>query len=353
MIRLSLRQFRTQAAAAIGLLLIAAVLLISTRAHLAHIYAVYAKAQAACVASDNCQHANLSIGEVDRLLELFGTALVAVPGLLGAFWGAPLISREFENGTHRLVWTQSVSRTRWLTAKLVVVGVASVVTTGLLSLLVTWWSSPIDRTNTDRFGAGMFGERNIVPLGYAAFGFILGVAAGLLIRRTLPAMAATLGVFLGVRLAFTYLVRSHLLAPVHLTTSLAAVTQGFGSTNGGPESLFAGAPDLPDAWIYSTRIVDANGDDLTSQVALAACPDVGGPPSGSVSGSRHVIPAPEGAQHALQACVARLSSTYHGLVTYQPANRYWLFQWFETAIFLAAAALLGWLCFYWIRRRAA
>jgi hypothetical protein len=57
-------------------------------------------------------------------------------------------------------------------------------------------------------------------------------------------------------------------------------------------------------------------------------------------------------RNALQTCVTKLSSTYHGLVTYQPANRCWLFQSYETAIFLAAAALLGWLCFYLIRRRA-
>jgi hypothetical protein len=39
-------------------------------------------------------------------------------------------------------------------------------------------------------------------------------------------------------------------------------------------------------------------------------------------------------------------------VTYQPASRYWLFQSYETGIFLAAAlALLG-LCVYWLRRRA-
>ena len=71
-----------------------------------------------------------------------------------------------------------------------------------------------------------------------------------------------------------------------------------------------------------------------------------------MSGSRHVIPAPEGAQHALQACVARLSSTYHGLVTYQPANRYWTLQVYEGAIFLVAAAGLVGLCFWRIRHRA-
>ncbi len=168
---------------------------------------MFAKAQAACVASSTCPNVRVNVSTLDSLLELVGTVLVAIPALIGAFWGAPLISREFENGTHRLAWTQSVTRARWIMVKLALVGGASVVATGLLSLMVTWWSSPMDRANMNRFGLGMFGERNITPLGYAVFGFALGVIFGVVIRRTLPAMAATIGVFLGVRLAFTYFVR--------------------------------------------------------------------------------------------------------------------------------------------------
>jgi hypothetical protein len=185
MIRLSLRQFRSQGIVAAGLLVLVAILFATTGAHIAHIYDVYAKAQAACMASTTCPRVDLNLGTFDRLLELIGTVLVAVPALVGAFWGAPLISREFENGTHRLAWTQSVTRTRWLAIKLGLVGAASVAATGLLSLMVTWWSSPIDHANMDRFGSGIFGQRNIAPLGYAAFGFVLGVLAGLLIRRAL------------------------------------------------------------------------------------------------------------------------------------------------------------------------
>src|SRR5450432_73149 len=203
MIRLSWRQFRMQAAVAFGVLIALAVVLAATRPHLAHLYDVFAKAQAACVSSGNCRDVGIKIGTLDRLLELVGTGLVAVPALVGAFWGAPLIAREFESGTHRLAWTQSVTRTRWLAAKVLIVGLGSVVATGLLSLMVTWWSSPIDRAHTNRFGSGMFGERNIAPLGYAAFGFALGVVAGLLIRRTLPAMATTLVGCLATRLTFT------------------------------------------------------------------------------------------------------------------------------------------------------
>ena len=354
MIRLSWRQFRAQAAVAAGLLVVVAVLLVSTRPHLAHLYGVYERAQAACRTSQNCRQVTVKIGQLDKLLELLGTVLVGIPAIVGVFWGAPLIAREFENGTQRLVWTQSVTRYRWLTAKLVVVGAASVIVTGLLSLLVTWWSSPIDRSRMDRFGAGMFGERNIVPLGYAAFGFALGVTAGLLIRRTLPAMAATLAGFLAVRLVFTYQVRSHLLAPVHENVPLNARSMGFGSTNGGPATLMPNPPDLPNAWIYSTRIVDGAGHDLPTAVVNAQCPDLGTSLGGPPPGSGHVVraEAPTKVRDALQACVTKLSATYHATVTYQPANRYWTLQVYEGAIFLVAAVGLVGLCFWWIRHRA-
>ena len=37
-----------------------------------------------------------------------------LPLAVGVFWGAPLLAREVEQGTIRLVFTQSVSRRRWL-----------------------------------------------------------------------------------------------------------------------------------------------------------------------------------------------------------------------------------------------
>lgn len=354
MIRLSLRQFRTQAGAAAGLLVLAAVLLASTGPHLAHLYDSYASSQAACANSGPCFHANVDIGLLDRLLELIGTVLVALPGLIGAFWGAPLITRELEQGTHRLAWTQSVTRTRWLAVKLGLIGTASVAVTGLLSLMVTWWSSPIDRFDMNRFGAGLFGERNITPLGYAAFGFALGVAAGLMIRRTLPAMATTLAAFLGVRLAFTYLVRQHLLTPVREVLPLGSVVNGFGQNNNGPPTLFASA-GRPNAWVYSTHIVDNSGHLLSAQVVARSCPSLLSPLAGPPlnSGRVAVVPGPDAnGANALQACISKLSPTYHGVVTYQPAGRYWIFQSLETGIFLAAALTLAALCFFWIRRRA-
>jgi len=356
MIRLSWRQFRMQAAVALGVLVAIAVVFAATRPHYAHLYSLYAKAQAACLTGGDCRTVSLNLGTLDQLLELVATALVAVPALTGAFWGAPLIAREFEAGTHRLAWTQSVTRTRWLAAKLVVVGLGSVAVSGILSLLVTWWSAPRDSVKTNRFGAGTFGERNITPLAYAAFGFALGVVAGLLIRRTLPAMATAMATFLGVRIVFTLWVRPHLIAPLHKASAIDPNNVGFGSTNGGPPTLMPNPPDIPNAWIYSTRFVDNAGHGLTPHFVTTTCPTVGtsfgAPPTVASGGGAIRIEAPAGAKSALHDCVAKLGATYHQVVTYQPASRYWMFQWYETAIFFAFALALAGFSFWWIRRRA-
>jgi hypothetical protein len=352
-IRLAWRQFRLQAEVAASLLAVAAVLLISTRPHLAALYDVVRRAQEACASGGECRQVRVNVGGLNRFLQLFGTALVGLPAIIGAFWGAPLITREFENGTHRLVWTQSVTRGRWLAAKLAVVGSASVLATGLGSLLVTWWSAPIDAGKANRFGAGLFGERNIVPLGYAAFAFTVGVATGLLLRRTLPAMAVSLVAFLATRLAFTYLVRPNLIPPRRLSLPLDPNSIGFGSTNNGPDTLMPGTPPLPDAWIYSSRIVDGHGLGLTPTVLRQQCPQLGTtqPLAGSPAGHGVRVQAPDTTQSTLHDCVARLSGTYHELLTYQPANRYWLFQIIETAAFSGGALLLAGAVYWWLRRR--
>ena len=148
-----------------------------------------------------------SAASTPTLYLLGALALLAVPFVVGMFWGAPMIARELEAGTHRLVWNQT-TRTRWLAVKLGLTGLAAMAAAGLLSLAVTWWSSPIDKAIADASGTGaapgpgllifprlspeMFDSRGIVPLGYAAFAFVLGVTTGVVLRRVLPAMAIVL-----------------------------------------------------------------------------------------------------------------------------------------------------------------
>src|SRR4051795_1905935 len=272
MIRLSWLQFRTSAYVVTAALAVVAVLLAVTGPHFADLYDGYGKALAACAGGGPCQPASIDVGTLDQQLKLLATALVAVPALLGAFWAAPLVARELETGTHRLVWTQSVTRTRWLAVKLAVVGAASVAATGLLSWMVTWWSSPMDRVAQNQFGAGMFGQRNIAPIGYAALAFAIGVAAGLLLRRTLPAMAATLVAFTGIRMVFAFWIRPHLHGASHLNVALDPTRTGLETSNGGPLTLATSPPHLPGSWIYSNTVVDSHGQALSSAHLASTCP---------------------------------------------------------------------------------
>ncbi|MER5418823.1 ABC transporter permease [Streptosporangium roseum] len=127
--------------------------------------------------------------------ELIGWLPLLAPAMIGAFWGAPLLAREFEHGTHRLAWTQSVSRRRWLVVK--VGGLGAVVTLGGLALsgIVNAWLAVFD---SPAYPVNFLGNANwfrlvgIVPAAWWLSAFMLGVATGALFRRTLPAMAVTL-----------------------------------------------------------------------------------------------------------------------------------------------------------------
>ena len=342
---LAWRQFRTQAIVALGLLAAMGVVMLVTGLHLRDLYDT--SGIVTCKVHRDCTTVEASfLAHESFLRNLLGPLLLTIPVLTGIFWGAPLLARELENGTHRLAWTQSVTRTRWLATKLALVGLASIAVAELFSLMVSWWFSPIDKVNMNRLTQGVFDERGIVAIGYAAFAFALGVAAGALIRRTLPAMAATLLGFLGVRLVMTYLIRAHLISPAHTTTPLE-----FGPNLGfeaGPSGVtfVTHNPSIPNAWVLSSRITDQAGHTPTSQsihrFLQTACPSLGTP-------QRYGGSPPSEA--AFQACVARLSAKFHLAATYQPPSRYWPLQGLETAIFLGLALTLTGFCFWWVRHR--
>jgi hypothetical protein len=281
------------------------------------------------------------------------TAVVMVlPALIGLFWGAPLIAREFEAGTHRLVWNQSITRTRWLAAKLGLTGLAAVTAAGLGSLAVTWWSSPIDKTtggDFPRMEPLLFDARGIVPIGYAAFAFALGVTVGMLVRRTLPAMAITLAVFVAVQIAMPLLVRPHLRPPIRSTIEITTGNlEHIGSPrDGGPLQTMLKAPDtgaFAGGWVLSTQTIDASGHAVAS-ISMSRSGPCGPPPPAQGSA---------GAESAdgLSPCFAEIRRLgYRQQVTYQPASRFWPFQWYETGIYTALAVGLAGFCFWRIRRR--
>ena len=120
---------------------------------------------------------------------------------------------------------------------------------GVLSLMVTWWSSPLDRVRMTPFAS--FDQRGLVPVGYAAFAFVLGVTAGVLIRRTLPAMATALGGFVAARL-----VVAHWGRPTSSPRSRIAVRGHRDRSR--RLKLGERAPD-PRDWVISDQTINAKG----------------------------------------------------------------------------------------------
>lgn len=345
MIRLIWIQSRVQTSiAAAGLLLVGA-LLLATGPHLADLYHSQI---AGCSLHHDCPAAQDAFLRTDRKpYGLLGFLVLFAPGVLGVFFGAPLVARELETGTYRLAWTQSVSRTRWLAIKLAVVGLAGMAVTGVLSLFVTWWAHPLDRVRMDQYG--YFDQRSVVPVAYAAFAVALGVTCGILIRRTLPAMAATLAAFVAARLAFAYLVRPQLLPPAHTNAPLSSGDSlGFLQTPSGV-TFVAGNPTIPNAMVLSSRIADRPGHTATTQHLHAfverACPAIAHPTTQPSTGSSHGPANPTTFNH----CVQQLSTTFHLATTYQPPSRYWPLQWSEAGIFIAAALILAGVSFWRIR----
>ena len=335
MIRFTWLRFRTQAAIALGALVIIAVIVALTGFHMAD---VYNTTVAPCQRYNDCAAVLQTFPPApDRtILGLMNDLVTAVPALIGIFWGAPLVAREFETGTFRLAWTQGISRTRWLAVKLGMVGAFSIIVAGLLSLMATWWSGPFDQAYQVRITPTVFHTSGIVPVGYAAFAFALGVAAGMFIRRTLPAMAVTLVIFAAVQLAVPFWVRPHLLPPVTTTSALnlGSVVEWGGDQCGTGQRRRPLRPDrsrsLPGAWLLSNQVITPAGRPASTEPATQAC---------------------AGTASTMQSCSAYVATLHlRQELTYQPASRYWPLQWLETAIYLAGALLLSGLCFLRIRR---
>jgi hypothetical protein len=338
MMWLTWRQFRGQAIAAAAGLAVLAVALGVTGPHLARLYA--ASGLASCSVRGSC--AALTAAFLSRVtsdavypaLYFLGAGVVyAGPAVIGMFWGAPLVARELEVGTFGLTWNQSVTRVRWMAVKLGLVGLAAVATAGLLSIMTTWWASPITRagglpiglSQLSRFSPVVFATSGITPMGYAAFAFVLGAAAGMLIRRTVPAIAVTLAIFAALQVLVPLAVRPHLLAPVHVTAPVDVNLKDSQVASSGQLTV---PVNLPGAWVISNQTITPAGRVFVLPV-IPACQS--------------------GTQRACDAWLAR--QHLRRRIVYQPASRFWAFQGYETAIFLALALGLAAGCIWWVRYR--
>lgn len=246
-----------------------------------------------------------------------------LPAILGMLVGAPLVARELELGTHRLVWTQSISPGRWLAIKLAILFAATLAATIILTALMSWWHSVAWNHLDGHMTPNMYDFEGLVPLAYAAFALTLGIAAGVLIRRAIPAMLVTFAGFLAVRLPLEFLLRPRLLPPLTYTQDVLTIL-----------SPLAGKTPLRGSWELSQGWADGAGRQLADSAVFRACD-----------------PGPGSTKIDLFQCIHT-----HGWLMYtiyQPADRFWLFQGIEAAILVALTAALLALTIWWVRKRIA
>jgi hypothetical protein len=362
MMWLTWRQFRAQAITAVAALAAFAIVLALTESRMASMYdssGLTSCRGGTCAGLATTFLVQLSSGQgvsflpvganVYVILYFLSVLVILVaPAITGIFWGAPMIARELEAGTFRLTWNQSVTRTRWLTVKLALIGVTAMVVAEAFSLLQAWWAAPIGKAvglggSASIFGEGRFGwfvfpSHGITPLGYAAFAFALGVTAGLLIRRPIPAMAATLAIFAAFQAVVPLWIRPNLF-PTSQTTATIAASGANVSLRANPGLTLAASivPGQPGAWIISSEGVNAAGQQVST--IPAACE----PAVTAAFQNSNLGPS------AVNTCVARQGIRV--AESYQPASHYWPLQFAETGFFLALALALAWYCFWRLNRR--
>jgi hypothetical protein len=163
-----------------------------------------------------------------------------VPVLIGAFAGPAVLARELETGTFRYAWTQGIGRVRWTIAKLALLGAALAILAGAVSQLYAWFFDPaLHFEEMNVLAATVFDTRGTDFAAWTIFAFAIGAFLGMLIRRIIPAMAATLGAYLGLQLLAWLVLREDY--PVAINT-----------TNG---SLFSGPSTSNSPWILKTWTV--------------------------------------------------------------------------------------------------
>jgi hypothetical protein len=283
-------------------------------------------AAAAChpASSASCQGLDNTLDGMDNFLSN-GYLLQVLPAAIGAFLGAPVLAREMETGTFRYAWTQGFGRSRWAVAKLVLLAVVVTAAAGTFGALLTWYYQPflsdmsLGLPRTTPFAPTQFDLRGVGFPAWTLAAFAIGALAGMLIRRVVPAIAATLVVYAGLAFAADGFLRAHYMTPL----------------------LAANFSNLPsNAWVVNTwwtkdgRV--AFGDyPPASLLNLCASPTAGkgGPSQGW---------GPCLVQHG-----------YTMWTSYQPTSRFWPFQWIEGGWLLALSALLITAAIWLVSRRAA
>jgi hypothetical protein len=235
-----------------------------------------------------------------------------IPGLLGVFVGAPLVARELESGTFRFAWTQGTHRHRWITGKLAFLGAALTVLSLGFSVLFLWWYRPWEPLMGRMVSGQAYEVIGVVFSARTLFALMLGTLLGTIIRRTVPAMAATAAAWAAIVVPSVLWLRPLIWRPVIAPASSSLITR-----NG---------------WVIHDWIQDPTGRHIGNTQLLEAARAAGVDSNGAFNTWM--------AQHHLT-----------NWVSYQPDSRFWHFQSIEGGAFLVLAMLLAAATIWWVRHR--
>lgn len=331
------RQHRAALAGVAALLGALAVLLWILGLRLHHAYA----AAVSCHPATSFVCSNLASGFDDMGKFLwYGSVLQPVPALIGAFIGAPVFARELETGTFRFAWAQGFGPWRWALAKLVALGVVVAAAAGSFSLLVSWYYEPYFATGNHTtvggsptvylslskmspLGPGLFDLRGVDFAAWTLAAFAIGGLAGIIIRRVVPAIVATLAAYTGLALAAGLYLRQRYLAPLVTSNPSAWVFPG-------------------SSWVISYEWVTKSGQQVSKSVLTKVLQ--GAPPSVAGKG---------GVPRALSSVQYLAQHGYTLWTSYQPVSRFWPFQFIEAGWLLALSMLLVGATVWLVRHRSA
>jgi ABC-2 family transporter protein len=268
---------------------------------------------------------------------LIAVLLLVMPCVTGVILGGPLIAGELHARTNRLVWTQTISRTKWIVTKWLLVGASLAVATAAFQLVVQWWFTHVNLGNTLPFAFGYsglsriqpldFALTGVVPVAYALFAFALGAALGAILRRTPWAVAGTVLIYGGVALLMVLVVRPNLQPQTFVPDQ---------PTGNSGELTLGGSVQFR-AWYLGSGYRYRPGFEVPA-----------GAPSADQAGQRCQELAFANTPTAYNSCVAE-----HGLRSgsfYLLDKHYWALQWLESAIYLGAVVVLFVLALWSVRR---
>lgn len=367
MIWLTWRQYRIEILLlVIGLLLVTAILLV-TGTHIASF--AHSVGNISC-SSDKCNIARLDLHDYSQgrafgnstFYSLFQYVLLALPAIIGMFFGAQIVARELEQGTYRLIWTQSISWSRWLLIKVGGIVALLLCATIILCCLLLWWKTPVVPTLYSLWDYTNYDIWSLPAIAYTLFAFTLGVCMGTIVRKAVPAMALTLVIFVIVRVLIEVFWRPYFLPPLISLTP-------FNSGQNAPQTAMQ---------IGYLTFVDRQGNTVDPDNGVGPCksPALGlhknntssaslplnmalslmninkplkiasasAGPGGSIGNQP---PTPE--EKAYTQCT--IAHGYQARYLYQPGDRFLLFQEIESGIYVLMSALLVALTFWWTKYR--